>query len=143
MNLKVLAMVLVLGSITQVAWTQGQGSVCANVKATQVDAEFETSGVPKTCGLGIVIFGVGGSIVGEKCYPLETTVPAHQTCQGEANFGTYCAPDGRIQVDSRECRCGGLVLPFLNTGIPAKCICKDADTQGTVEDFETKECVGV
>lgn len=122
---------------------RGHDVDCADVKASQVSAMVNYSGTPKTCGVGIVIFGVGGSIVGEKCYPLVTTTPAHQECMGEPNEGTRCVLEGTLEVKAKQCECGGLVVPFIKIGIPAVCACTDTTGGGTVEDFETMTCAGV
>jgi hypothetical protein len=138
-----LAFVLALPVLTEPASGQGHSTACPDVKATQVDAELQQSGSPKTCGIGLVIFGVGGGIVGEKCYPMQTTVPAHQECKGENNPGTYCAPDGDMPVTSKMCHCGGLVVPIVQIGVPTTCVCGDSSNSGTVEDFKTQDCVNV
>ena len=116
---------------------------CPDQRASQVDAKVSYSGSAKTCGVGLVIFGVGGGIVGEKCYPLKITTPAHQECQGEPGEGTRCVPDGELEVKAEKCHCGGLVVPILQIGVPTTCVCSDAGSAGTVEDSETVLCAEV
>lgn len=115
---------------------------CPNTSASQVDVEFQAHGELKTCGLGFVIFGIGGAILGENCPEHETRVPAHQECRGAENAGTKCSKDTDLAVETRECACGGLVIPGIRIGIPTTCSCEGWYKSGTVEDFRTERCDG-
>jgi len=116
----------------------GQG--CSNTKATQVPVEVTKSGSSERCGIGLVIFGFGGAIIGSKCKQFETMTPAHQTCSDEASLGNSCVLEGTEKVQTRECSCGGLVIPGIEIGIPTSCVCGDWYPNGTVEDFKTAPC---
>lgn len=113
---------------------------CPNTKATQVGASVRYVGEPKKCGLGLVVLGVGGGLVGDKCHPTVFTTPAHQDCTGATNDGTRCVPEGTMNVEKKECKCGGLVLPIFEIGIPTTCHCDPPVNSGTVEDFKTELC---
>jgi hypothetical protein len=113
---------------------------CQNKMASQVQATSENLGSPKTCGIGVVVFGVGGGIVGEECFPLVVTTPAHQECKGRSNEGTKCVPDADLIVEKAKCKCGGLVIPIFQIGVPTTCECGKPTAAGTIEDAKTVEC---
>ncbi|MEZ5979068.1 MAG: hypothetical protein R3F34_12705 [Planctomycetota bacterium] len=113
---------------------------CPNEQASQVEAIFKNSNDAETCGLGIKILGYGGSIVGERCPRWEKIVPAHQVCRGEALHGHFCTKERDIAVRVRTCECGGLVIPFIETGLPVSCECSAWFDAGWVEDMETVLC---
>jgi len=115
-------------------------SGCADTKATQVDVEITKSGDAHRCGIGIVVLGVGGGLFGPRCVEHETRTPAHQACMGEANKGTKCVPETTLGVETRDCHCGGLVIPGIEIGIPTTCVCSDWFASGTVEDMKTVLC---
>lgn len=116
------------------------GAPCPNQKATHVRVEIEERGRTRTCGVGIKILGIGGSIIGVKCPRFEVRTPAHQTCKGEPVEGMKCVPDGVLIVEVRECNCGGLMLPYIHTGLPTHCTCGDWRAAGQVETFRTASC---
>jgi hypothetical protein len=115
------------------------GFQCPNEKASQVDAEVTESGGSETCGIGLVVFGIGGGIFGEECPGVRAYVPAHQVCSGEKSPGTMCTKQGDLIVTAEKCGCGGLVLPIVEIGVPTSCECEPLPT-GTVEDFQTVPC---
>ncbi len=116
------------------------GEDCPNERCCNVRVRFEYSGEKRRCGLGIRIFGVGGSIMGEVCWDHETKIPAHQENHGVYGAGSKCVKERDLTVQTRDCKCGGLMLPILETGFPFKCVCGEYKDSGTVEDFETLEC---
>ncbi len=118
------------------------GSSCPDTQATEVPLTVTESGGTERCGVGLVIFGIGGGLFGGKCPKFETKVPAHQVCEGEVGIGTRCVPEQDLPVHMRECGCGGLVVPGLEIGIPTNCLCDDwgATGAGFVEDAETAPC---
>ena len=118
----------------------GEEIPCANERACNIPVQFHYGGKTWKCGVGIKILGVGGAIYGEICFQHETMIPAHQECHGVANEGTRCVKEDDILVKTRDCKCGGLMLPFLDTGFPLKCECGDYYYSGTIEDFMTEDC---
>lgn len=118
----------------------GETPACTHTKASQVEARTADLGKKRTCGAGLYVFGVGGAILGEECPQTRVFYPAHQVCNGEHADNVRCEPDGTLPVERKSCSCGGLVIPFINTGIPTSCVCSDATTGGTVEDFRTVSC---
>lgn len=116
------------------------GAPCPNKRATNVEAEVKERGRARTCGVGIKILGVGGSIIGSRCPRFEIKIPAHQTCKGDPAEGMKCIPDGVLRIEIRECNCGGLIIPYLNTGLPTTCTCGDWGDGGQVETFRTVSC---
>jgi len=115
---------------------------CVDTAASQVEVSIIKHGDSERCGVGIVIFGVGGSLIGSKCSEHETRTPAHQACEGEVNAGTKCVPETSLAVETRDCKCGGLVIPWIEIGIPTTCVCGDWTNSGTVEDMKTALCNG-
>ncbi len=124
------------------AYLPAKADTCPDQKASQVDGKFTQFGNKKVCGLGIVIFGVGGSIIGEDCWQVEMKTPAHQECLGEPLPDHYCEKQGELQVEVRTCKCGGLVIPGIQVGFPTDCVCSDWTNFGSVEDFQTDYCYG-
>lgn len=116
---------------------------CPNEQATSVSASFTVSPQFETCGIGVRIFGVGGSILGEKCHRWEAETPAHSVCSGAPLADHRCVPRALLDVRTRTCECGGLVLPFIETGFPVSCECSDWRVSGTVLDHTTIACAGV
>jgi hypothetical protein len=112
---------------------------CANTKASQVQGTTQDQGTVHTCGLGLVVFGVGGGIFGTDCPSTQVFTPAHQECS-LPNPGTVCEPDDDMVVTKRECHCGGLILPIFEIGIPTECVCGPDVPFGTVEDAKTSRC---
>ena len=49
-------------------------------------------------------------------------------------------PEGVVKVTARNCKCGGLIIPGLQIGIPTTCECGEAYAFGTVEDAMTVPC---
>lgn len=133
-------LLLVLSGATSAQAFDVGGTQCPNQKASLVPARVEFSGGYRRCGLGLTVFGVGGAIIGDRCYKFETLYPAHAACQGETAEGTRCVPDSVAPVLLRECECGGLILPGLNTGIPTRCTCDEWRNAGTVETSKTVAC---
>ncbi|MCK6447734.1 MAG: hypothetical protein L6Q99_15180 [Planctomycetes bacterium] len=117
-----------------------QARQCPDKKATQVDGSIVNSGDEDTCGVGLVIFGVGGGLFGEKCPDAKILTPAHQECLGDDNEGTKCVADDDMIVERQSCACGGLVVPWIAVGIPTTCECDPPIAFGTVEDFKTMPC---
>ncbi|MCC7012417.1 MAG: hypothetical protein IT454_07655 [Planctomycetes bacterium] len=114
---------------------------CPDTKASQVDARVETAGDIDTCGLGLVIFGVGGAIVGDDCPEVRLFYPSHQECLGEKGVGKRCVSGGDLTVRKEDCECGGMILPLIEIGIPTECECKiDPAGGGTIEDSGTENC---
>lgn len=122
---------------------QGHDPACPNQKASQVRSEVKNIGDAKTCGIGIVVFGIGGGIFGETCHPTKHTYPAHQVCNGEYGDHMRCTLEQSLDIKEEKCKCGGLVLPILQTGIPTSCVCSDNGPRGSIEDFKTEACPGV
>ncbi len=118
----------------------GTDPTCIGQRACQVESKVTTGGTTSTCGVAIRILGVGGGILGATCHEFETKTPAHQVCHGASAEGMKCVPDSVLQVMTRECSCGGLVVPIINTGFPVSCDCGDWSADGTVEDFKTVKC---
>jgi hypothetical protein len=132
------ALVVAQPTTSQAMQVQG----CMHQKATQVDSKTEDDGATKSCGLiGIRIFGWGGALFGEDCPEKKVTTPAHQECRGEKVPNFNCIKEGTLDVLVKDCDCGGLILPVLDTGIPLTCNCGPEHKEGTVEDFETVNCV--
>lgn len=122
-------------------WTNvTEAHECPDTKATQVDGFVVNSGDVDTCGIGLVVFGVGGGIFGESCPDYKILTPAHQECLGDTNDGTKCVADDDMAVTRQSCSCGGLVLPWIAVGIPTTCECDSETSFGTVEDFKTVPC---
>jgi hypothetical protein len=115
---------------------------CPDQKATNVPPEVIESADKKTCGLGIQIFGIGGSIIGESCPKWMHFIPAHSDCLGAALVGYECRPVGTFAVERQVCDCGGLVLPFIETGIPTTCECSDPVNAGSYITYGTYVCEG-
>ncbi len=115
---------------------------CPDQRASQVDGKITQAGQMKVCGIGLVIFGVGGAIVGEDCWQFELKTPAHQECLGEPLPDYYCEKQGDLPVEMRTCKCGGLVIPGIQIGIPTECVCSEWSILGHVEDFQTAYCYG-
>jgi len=113
---------------------------CPDQKATNIPPEVVESPDKKTCGLGIQIFGIGGSIIGESCPKWLQFVPAHSDCQGAELVGHECRPLGTASVTMQRCKCGGLVLPFIETGIPSTCECSDPVAAGAYITYGTFPC---
>lgn len=116
---------------------------CNQLVAAPVDATVKEEGGSRTCGVGLVIFGVGGSIWGEKCPKIQHKSPAHQVCKYielpvPAVF--HCQKQGELPVFTRENDCGGAVLPYIEVGIPTSCIHGPWIENGHLEDFETVTC---
>jgi hypothetical protein len=120
--------------------TGGTGTRCPDQKAQEVPASKVSKGAVKTCGIGVVAFGLGGAIFGSECPEAKITYPAHQVCAGDALEGHKCVKEQDLKVKREECDCGGLVIPWIEIGIPAKCVCEEVEGGGHVEDFQTKEC---
>jgi hypothetical protein len=115
---------------------------CPDQKATNVPPQVIESGDKETCGLGIQIFGIGGSIIGESCPKWLHLIPAHSDCLGDALVGYECRPVGTFAVQRQSCDCGGLVLPFIETGIPTSCECTDPVNAGGYITYGTFACEG-
>lgn len=113
---------------------------CPDQKATNVPPEIIVSADKKTCGLGIQIFGVGGSIIGESCPAWMHLIPAYSDCLGDELVGHECRPLGTVAVQVQRCDCGGLVLPFIETGIPTTCECTDPVSAGGYITYGTYAC---
>ncbi|MCC6408557.1 MAG: hypothetical protein IT453_15450 [Planctomycetes bacterium] len=141
MFIRYCVLVSALAALATLAVARQSSSSCPDKKASQVPAEIKLSEATHTCGIGFVVFGVGGGIFGEECPETKITTPAHQTCQGEENAGTACVPEGDMAVTVRDCSCGGLVIPVIQVGIPTTCECDPPVNAGTVEDFKTVVCV--
>lgn len=142
--LTIVPMILLLALAAPVA-TAFQGgnpgpAGCPNTMASQVDAEVKWSKRVRRCGIGIGIFGLRLSVFGPDCPEMKFIVPAHQTCQGNTNEGTYCAPQRPIDILAEKCTC--VTVTALGTGILIPdCECKPSQLDaGTVEDFETRPC---
>jgi hypothetical protein len=118
----------------------GESPACSHTKATQVDARVDDLGTKRTCGAGLYVFGFGGAILGEECPVTRVFYPAHQVCNGEHADNVRCERDETIFAVKKSCSCGGLVIPFINTGIPTTCVCGDPTTGGSIEDFRTVNC---
>lgn len=116
------------------------GKACPDRQATDIPASEVHSGGTKTCGIGFVAFGLGGGLFGEDCPKVKYLYPAHQKCQDGKLEGHKCVSDGPVPVIRQECDCGGLVIPFLDVGVPAKCVCEETDGGGNIEDFKTEKC---
>ncbi|MBI5435073.1 MAG: hypothetical protein HZA52_19720 [Planctomycetes bacterium] len=132
---------VLVSALATLAVARQSTSSCPDTKATQVPVEITTAGATHTCGLGFVVFGIGGAILGEECPESKITTPAHQTCGDEENPGTACVPEQDMVVTVRDCNCGGLVIPVIQVGIPTTCECDPPMNAGTVEDFKTVVCV--
>lgn len=116
------------------------GTPCPNKMASDVAMEIQDRGGTRKCGLGIRILGIGGSIVGVDCPRVQVLVPAHQKCQGADGEGMKCVTDGTKPVERRECGCGGLMIPYIKTGLPFSCECGEWLNGGQVENFKTAMC---
>lgn len=116
------------------------GDGCPHQQASQVEAVYKTAQEYETCGVGIKILGYGGSLIGERCARWEKIVPAYQVCRGEPLADHRCTTDRDLPVAVRTCECGGLVIPFIETGLPVACLCSDWFQAGWVEDMKTERC---
>ena len=134
------ALLLVSIAARGTALAQDGGRTCPDEKASQVPVEIVKGGDYERCGLGIVVFGIGGAILGSKCYEHEVRTPAHQECKGERAVDMSCVKETDLIVECRYCHCGGLIIPGLEIGLPVSCVCTEWYAFGTVEDFQTKAC---
>ena len=119
------------------------GGGCSNTCADDVrggTVVSDPSPAP-TCGLGLKIFGIGGSIFGKECPESSIRTPKYTLCGGTLN-GYRCIPDGSLEVSIRHCECRGLEIPFLETGIPLDCHCGDWQNFGSVPNFTHVLCAG-
>jgi hypothetical protein len=111
---------------------------CPDTKASPVAAKVRNSGSVK-CGFGLSLFGKGIGLFGPKCPAAKFIYPAHPACNGEANPGTRCAVDGKVEVKMQSCECA--VLGVFDTGLRLPgCSCKDAGGGGYVETGKTVDC---
>jgi hypothetical protein len=111
---------------------------CPDTKASLEPAKTRNSGSVK-CGFGLSLFGKGLGIFGPKCPTAKFIYPAHPACKGEANPGTRCTVDGKLEVKMQTCECA--VLGVFDTGLRLPgCACKDAGTNGYVETGKTVDC---
>ncbi|WP_145183204.1 hypothetical protein [Planctomycetes bacterium Pla163] len=132
--------VVVLAAILAIGAGQAWAGDCPDEQATDVPGRVEASTRAERCGIGLKIFGIGGTIIGTRCPRHEIATPAHATCAGEKLAGHRCVKKGLVPVSRRECSCKGLVIPLIDTGIPTSCRCGAWKRFGTVENFETLEC---
>ncbi len=114
-------------------------SNCPDVCATQVDARVVEAGSSRRCGFGIRIFGIGGGIFGPMCPDFILTYPSHQECKGDPSPGTFCAPEGPLQVRAERCRCARATVLGTGVLIPS-CECERTDGGGHVQDAQTLPC---
>lgn len=138
-----LGLLIGLGLVTCASPAWGQSADCNNLLAVNEGPEIIDDGGDRTCGVGLVIFGFGGSIWGEKCPKVQHKIPAHQVCQiVELPIPNvfHCQKEMNVPVYTRENDCGGAVIPYLEVGIPTNCVYGEWKENGSVEDFETKHC---
>ncbi len=124
-----------------VPWTQT--SDCNSLIAINKQPTVVDEGGTRTCGVGLVIFGVGGSIWGEKCPKIQHKTPAHQVCeivQLPIPDIFHCQKEQNLPVYTRENSCGGAVIPYIEVGVPTTCNYGEWKENGDVEDFETVPC---
>lgn len=138
-----LALTVLLGASIGSAHARAEAADCNNLIAVNQDPEIIDDGGDRTCGVGLVIFGFGGSIWGEKCPKVQHKIPAHQVCQSvELPIPDvfHCKKELNVPVYTRENDCGGAVIPYIEVGIPTSCIYGEWKENGDVEDFETLHC---
>jgi hypothetical protein len=140
-HLKMVMSVLLIQAVLGVmSLAQTPGKACPDEQATDVPASHLKSTEYERCGLGVKLFGVGGAILGPKCYEYEVRTPAHQKCMGDLLEDHQCVVEGEVDEEVRYCECGGLVIPGIKTGIPIACVCGDWERLGRIEDFMTQKC---
>lgn len=116
------------------------GGGCSNTCADDLHGGTVVSDPnPATCGLGLKVFGIGGSIFGKECPSYSIRTPKYALCGGTLN-GYRCVPDGTFPVFVQHCECRGLEIPFIETGIPIDCHCGDWEPFGSVPNFTHVLC---
>ncbi len=137
-----LAVVLVSLFAAAGAPARAQVSVCPHVRADNVPAHTVQLGPMSQCEHYLSLFGLSMVVGSTPCPRTILLHPAHQECCGTANYGTLCAGASTIPAYKRECECQPVKLPALGT-VDEECVCSAWMQSGTIEDFQTLDCVTV
>lgn len=124
------------------AEVRAQGKQCQDRRADNVEVHFTSAGFVDQCRDYWVFFGLR---IVQNVTPCPSTVslhPAHQECGQTPNPDTNCVFEGNVDIQTRNCACVADGSPMFGS-INEDCECDQFLPSGSLEDFQTVDCIVV